>query len=266
MSHEITSRRSTSFLSGRRLAGVAFSSVLVFAGAALLLPARASDRQAPQAAKAGSTAGRATTPSSKTAAATAEPPIVDAGTTQIAPDVAKLLAEIKRKDKGQLAVSEEDGQFLRLLMASTQRKRALEIGAASGYSAIWIGLGLRETGGKLVTIEYDPARAREAIDNVKRAGLADVVQVIKGDAFQEIPKLAGTFDCVFVDAWKRDYIKFFDMVFPRLDKGGLFLGHNVINKKSEMGDFLTRISTHPDLFTAIVAPSGEGVSVSYKRK
>lgn len=189
-----------------------------------------------------------------------------AGSAQITPEIARLLAEIKSKDKGQLAVSEEDGQFLRLLVASSQRKRALEIGAASGYSAIWIGLGLRESGGKLTTIEYDPVRAQEAIDNVKRAGLTDVVTVIKGDAFQEIPKLAGTFDCVFVDAWKRDYIKFFDMVYPRLEKGGVFMGHNVINKKSEMSDFLTRITTHPDLFTTIVAPSGEGVSLSYKRK
>ena len=88
----------------------------------------------------------------------------------------------------------------------------------------------------------------------------------RGDAFEEIPKLTGTFDCVFVDAWKRDYIKFFDLTYPRLDEGGLFLGHNVINKKSEMSDFLDRIATHPDLFTSIVAPGGEGVSVSYKRR
>jgi predicted O-methyltransferase YrrM len=80
---------------------------------------------------------------------------------------------------------------------------------------------LRETGGKLITIEYDPARAKTAAENIKRAGLSDVVQVIPGDAFKEIPKLTGTFDCVFVDAWKRDYIKFFEMMYPRLDKGGL---------------------------------------------
>ena len=117
-----------------------------------------------------------------------------------------------------------------------------------------------------MTIEYDPVRAKEAAANVKRAGLDDIVTVIGGDAFAEIPKLTGTFDCVFVDAWKRDYIKFFDLTYPRLDDGGLFLGHNVINKKSEMSDFLDRIATHPDLFTSIVAPGGEGVSISYKRR
>src|SRR5688572_10930124 len=80
---------------------------------------------------------------------------------QQAPDVNRILADIRAKDKGQLAVSEEDGRFLRLLIASTGRKRALEIGGASGYSAIWMAQGLRATGGKLVSIEYDPVRARE---------------------------------------------------------------------------------------------------------
>jgi caffeoyl-CoA O-methyltransferase len=187
--------------------------------------------------------------------------------SQLSPTVTKVLADIRAHDKEQLSVAEEDGRFLRMLVASTGRKRALEIGTAFGYSAIWIGLGLRDTGGKLVTIEIDPARAQEAMANVKKAGLADVVTVISGDAFKEIPKLTGTFDCVFVDAWKRDYIKFFDMTYPRMDKGGIFLGHNVVNKKSEMSDFLTRINTSPDLFTAIMsAPSGEGVSISYKRR
>ncbi len=176
-----------------------------------------------------------------------------------------LLMRIRGADTGQLAVSEEDGRFLRMLVASHSTKRALEIGAASGYSAIWIGLGLRETGGKLVTIEYDPQRAKEAEANVRQAGLSDIVEVIQGDAFKAIPKLQGTFDFVFLDAWKRDYQRFFDMVFPRLDKCGLFLAHNVVNKASEMDDFLRTVRTNPALVSAIVSPSGEGVSVSWKR-
>ena len=181
------------------------------------------------------------------------------------PDLDRILSEIRAKDKGQLAVSEEDGRFLRLLVASTGRKRALEIGGASGYSAIWIGQGLRASGGKLVTIEYDPERAKELAENIRRAGMADVVQVVAGDAFAQIPKLPGTFDFVFLDAWKRDYKKFFDLVYPRLDRGGLFTAHNVVNKRTEMGDFLDAIQKNPTLWTAIVAPSGEGISLSWKR-
>ena len=181
------------------------------------------------------------------------------------PDYSKVLADIKARDTGLLAVSEEDGRFLRLMIASSGATRALEIGGASGYSAIWMGMALRDTGGTLVTIEYDPERAKELAANIKRAGLGDTVQVVSGDAFQRIPKLPGTFDFVFLDAWKRDYKRFFDLVYPRLDKGGLFVAHNVVNKRDEMGDFLDAVQKHPSLWTTIVSPSGEGMSVSLKR-
>jgi predicted O-methyltransferase YrrM len=184
----------------------------------------------------------------------------------LTPQIESVLRSIKTADKGQLAVSEEDGRFLRVLVATRAARSILEIGGASGYSAIWLGLGARESGGRVVTIEYDPQRAREAAENIRRAGLTDVVRVVPGDAFKEIPKLTGSFDLVFLDAWKPDYKKFFDMVYPRLTPGGLFVAHNVVNKKSEMEPFLAAVHTHPSLFTTIVSPSGEGMSVSYRTK
>jgi caffeoyl-CoA O-methyltransferase len=184
----------------------------------------------------------------------------------LTPEIEAVLKSIKAADKGQLSVSEEDGRFLRLLVASRGARSILEIGGASGYSGIWLGLGARESGGRVVTIEYDAGRAREAMENIKRSGLTDVVRVVQGDGFKEIPKLQGTFDLVFLDAWKPDYKKFFDLVFPRLSPGGIFAAHNVVNKKSEMEPFLRTVQTHPDLFTTIVSPSGEGMSVSYKIK
>ena len=98
------------------------------------------------------------------------------------------------------------------------------------------------------------------------AGLDDVVRVVHGDAFKEIAKLEGVFDLVFLDAWKPDYKKFFDLVYPRLTTGGLFVAHNVVNKAGEMRPFLDTIHRHPNLFTSIVSPSGEGMSVSYKTR
>ena len=185
---------------------------------------------------------------------------------QIPPDAAKVLASIKAIDTGQLSVSEEDGRFMRVLVMTTGAKHALEIGSAYGYGAIWIGLGLKQTGGHLTTIEYDGPRAKAAAENITRAGLADTVTVISGDAFKEIPKIAGTFDFVFLDAWKPDYKKFFDLVFPRLTPRGLFLAHNVVNKQSEMKDFLAAIGDNPSLATSIVRPGSEGMSVSVKLK
>ena len=189
---------------------------------------------------------------------------VEAQRGELTPAIETLLRSIKAADKGQLAVSEEDGRFLRVLVATRGAKSILEIGAASGYSGIWLGLGARETGGKVVAIEYDPARAKEAAANVSKAGLTDVVRVVHGDAFKEIPKLQGTFDVVFLDAWKPDYKKFFDIVYPRLNPGGVFVAHNVVNKKREMEPFLQTIHRHAGLFTTIVSPSDEGMSVSYK--
>ena len=180
------------------------------------------------------------------------------------PDLQKLLHQIKTADTEQLSVSEEDGRFLRLLAVSSGAKHALEIGGANGYSAIWIGLGLRETGGRLTTIEYDPARAKVAADNVRKAGLSDIVAVVPGDGFQAIPKIQGDFDFVFLDAWKRDYKRFFDLVVPRLGPRGLFIAHNVVNKQAEMRDFLAAIQSNPHLLTTIVRPSDEGMSVSLK--
>ena len=197
-------------------------------------------------------------------AALAAPTAQQRASGALTPEIESVLKKIKSADKGQLAVSEEDGRFLRVLIASRGAKSILEIGAASGYSGIWLGLGARETGGRVVAIEYDPQRAKEAAANVKRAGLDDVVRVVRGDAFAEIPKLPGTFDLVFLDAWKPDYKKFFDMLFPRLAPGGVFTAHNVVNKKKEMEPFLTAIQSHPGLFTSIVSPGGEGMSVSYK--
>jgi caffeoyl-CoA O-methyltransferase len=184
----------------------------------------------------------------------------------VPPAAAKVLLEIRTADKELLSVSEPDGEFLRLMAVSSRSKRALEIGGAFGYSAIWMGLGLQETGGTLTSIEYDPARAKMAQENIRRAGLAQIATVVVGDAFKEFPKLSGEFDFLFRDAWKRDYKRFFDIVFPRLRPGGLFLAHNVVNKSSEMRDFLDAVQQNPAVLTSIVRPGDEGMSVTLKRE
>ena len=78
--------------------------------------------------------------------------------------------------------------------------------------------------------------------------------------------MPGTFDLVFLDAWKPDYKKFFDIVFPRVSPGGLFLAHNVINKKNDMLDFLAAIETHPMALNTTVSPGHEGISITYKKR
>jgi predicted O-methyltransferase YrrM len=182
----------------------------------------------------------------------------------ISPQAASVLQQIKADDREQLSVSEADGRFLQTLIVSSGSRRALEIGAADGYSAIWIGLGLAQTGGRLITIEYDGQRALRASENIRRAGLERIVTVVAGNAFDRIPAIGGSFDFVFLDAWKPDYRRFLSLLMPRLSPRGLFLAHNVVNKASEMREFLDAIGTDPRLLTSIVQPSAEGMSISVK--
>jgi predicted O-methyltransferase YrrM len=81
----------------------------------------------------------------------------------------------------------------------------------------------------------------------------------------DVPDLAGPFDFVFIDAGKRDYIRYFRMVFPKVRQGGAILAHNVLSHGDDMQDFLEAIENHPDLETRIDRQSSSGISVSFKR-
>lgn len=122
-------------------------------------------------------------------------------------------------------VPRSDGQFLHWLLLATERRRALEVGTANGYSALWLGLALELTGGKLITIEIDPTLARYAQENLQRAGLLNkVVTVVEGDALKVIPRLKGKFDFAFIDIGPRAKI-FFDAVEPKLTKDAIVAIH-----------------------------------------
>lgn len=180
------------------------------------------------------------------------------------PKVVQVLKSIYGKP-GRWNVPPEDGRFLYDLVIKHGLKRGLEIGTSNGYSALWLGLAFRKTGGKLITMEIDQERAREARQNFQDAGLTDVIELKIGDAFKIIPTLAGEFDFVFLDAWKEDYKKFLDLVYPRVKRGGVITAHNVISHADGMRDFLDAILSHPGLQSRIHRTSSAGISVSYKK-
>ncbi len=167
---------------------------------------------------------------------------------------------------GRWNVPPEDGRFLYDLVLKRGYKRGLEIGTSNGYSSLWLGLAFRKNGGKLITIEIDPTRAGEARENFRKAGLEQVIDSRLNDAFQEIPKLEGEFDFVFIDAWKRDYKKFLDLLYPRVKVGGAITAHNVIDLGADMPEFLEAIQKAPALDTTLEKTSSAGISVSIKKK
>ncbi|MCP4657206.1 MAG: O-methyltransferase [bacterium] len=169
-------------------------------------------------------------------------------------------------EHGGMNVPPSDGRFLYNLILERGYTRGLEIGTSNGYSALWLGLALRENGGSLVTLEVNPKSGEEARENFRKAGLDEVIHCRIGDALAEIPELEGDFDFVFIDAWKPDYKAYLDLVLPRVPPGGAITAHNVLGQRSAMRDFLDAIEKQPALDTTIHRTSRSGISVSFVRE
>jgi predicted O-methyltransferase YrrM len=172
---------------------------------------------------------------------------------------------LPRNQTGMLNVSASEGAFLREQVIKVKAKRALEIGTSNGYSSIWIALGCRQTGGHLTTVEIDDAKVKLATESFRAAGVDSLITLVHGDALQEVPRLQGPFEFVFIDAWKQDYIKYLAMVLPMVPPGGVIMAHNTTDLRSQMMDFIERIQTDPQLKTTFVDAGPGGFSVSVKQ-
>ncbi|WP_146115798.1 MULTISPECIES: O-methyltransferase [Pirellulaceae] len=158
-------------------------------------------------------------------------------------------------------VPQHDGRLLRILTQSLGAKHVVELGSSTGYSGIWFGLALKETGGKLTTYEIDAERAATARANYKRAGMEDLITLVEGDAHEEVKKLTGTIDIIFLDADKEGYVDYLNKLLPMLRPNGLVLAHN-INPRMADPDFMKAITTNPDLETVVRG----GMSITLKKK
>lgn len=159
--------------------------------------------------------------------------------------------------------------FLRILVQSTGAKRGVEVGSATGYGALQMGVAFERTGGHLITVDIDPDMVRATRGNLKAVGLEQTVTVIEGDALQVLPKLEGEFDFVFLDALKRDYLKYLQALEPKLKPGAVVVADNVIQSAREMRDFLEYVQSSPNYETTTIRASMEkndGMTVSFKRR
>jgi predicted O-methyltransferase YrrM len=147
-------------------------------------------------------------------------------------------------------VPPQDGRLLRLLAETMKAKNIVEIGTSTGYSGIWFGMALRKTGGKLTTFEIDAQRAATARANFKRAGMADIITLVEGDAHEEVKKLKDTIDILFLDADKEGYVDYLEKLLPLIRPGGMIIGHN-INPRMADPKFMEAITTNPNLETII---------------
>ncbi len=180
-------------------------------------------------------------------------------------EVMTHLTKMRSTQRGMMNIAPKEGEYLAGLIRELNAKRVLEIGTSNGYSGIWLALGLRDTGGRLITLENHTGRHGLAQENFKATGVAGLIDSRLTDALQEIPKLDGPFDMVFIDAWKPDYIKYLRMVLPKVRTGGIIAAHNVDSQASEMSDYLDAIRNSPELRTEFIKLSRSGISVSRKQ-
>jgi predicted O-methyltransferase YrrM len=162
-----------------------------------------------------------------------------------------------------------DAAFLRILVESSQAKRGVEVGTATGYGAILMGLGFERTGGELITIDIDPEMVKAARANLKKTGLGSIVTVVEGDALAVLPTLEGPFDFVYIDAVKKDYLKYFRVLEPKLLPGAVIVADNVIRSARSMPDFLEAIADDPNYLSTTIRASDlkrDGMMVIYKIK
>jgi predicted O-methyltransferase YrrM len=166
-----------------------------------------------------------------------------------------------------LNTTPEDALTLRILIEASKAKRGVEVGSATGFGAINMGIGFERNGGRLDTIDIDPKMVTACRENVRKMGLEKVVTVIEGDALKVLPTIEGDVDFVFIDALKQDYGKYFKLISPRLKPGAVVVADNAIQSASAMKDFLDFMRTSPEWEMVIVQASKEkndGMAVCYK--
>lgn len=162
------------------------------------------------------------------------------------------------------------GRFLYLLARLARAKRILEIGTAIGYSTIWLARACHS--GRIITIEYNEQKAKEARRNIAEAGLSRRVTVLVGDGMDVIPTLRGRFDFLFLDAEKHQYRALLEVALPKLKRGALIVTDNVLWSGRVVGndsdattqairEFNEYLKKHPFLETVIV-PLRDGMALS----
>ena len=193
-----------------------------------------------------------------------------------------ILETIRKEalETGVPVIRPEAGRLLSFFTEMTAPKRVLEVGCAVGYSALLMLESMPEDG-TILTIEHDGARAEKARENFRRAGKEDRISLTEGDAGEILAKLEGSFDLVFMDAAKAQYITWLPDVKRLLAPGGLLISDNILQEgdileaksavsrrdrtiHKRMREYLEALTGDPELHTMLV-PLGDGMAVTRKR-
>jgi len=165
-----------------------------------------------------------------------------------------------------MSVGPLEGAFLRFIVALKQPRRVLEIGVFTGWSSIEMATAL-PPGATIVACDVNPETTAMAKRYAEEAGVADRIDFRVGDAFETIQALEGPFDLVFIDAWKRDYIEYYELALAKLADDGVILADNTLNALSG-NKHIAAFNEHvlnDDRVECVLVPIREGVTLIRRR-
>lgn len=171
----------------------------------------------------------------------------------------------QRIDEFLLWVGPEVGRLLKDLIIGVGAKCAVEVGSSFGYSTLWLGWAVRETGGRVYSLEKHAGKQHSARQAIERAGLSDVVEFVPGDALETIETLPPVVDFALIDLWKPLYVPAFDALYAKLESNAIIVADNMIYPAP---DDAKRYRDHLAQFEdieSVMLPMGDGIYVSRKR-
>lgn len=159
------------------------------------------------------------------------------------------------------AVAPTTGRFLFSLVAPQTDCEVLELGGSRGYSTIWLAAGVRNLGGRVLSIERDPAKAEAWRRNIAAAGLEDWAELVEGDALEVLPQIQDVFDVVFIDAEKELYEQLFQLAREKVEPGALFVADNVLSHADPLAFYSAARQGDPRL-ESVTVPLDRGLELS----
>lgn len=180
-------------------------------------------------------------------------------------ETTEILAELEKTQKDFWNIPRKTAVLINTFIKMMGIKNALEIGTSNGYSGIWIAKALKVTGGKLTTIEYYDKRQSVAIENFKKCGVNDIIRPLQGSACDILGALDPNekFDFVFIDANKREYVKYFELIKPHLTEKALIIADNITSHAEKVQTFIDAVDADDEFQYEIVEVPG-GILIAYK--
>src|SRR5881227_1372615 len=159
------------------------------------------------------------------------------------------------------AVAPTTGRFLFSLVAPQTDCGVLEIGGSRGYSTIWLATGVRYLGGRVLSLEHDPAKVDAWRRNIEEAGLDQWAELLPGDAFENLPAIDDVFDVVFLDAEKEQYEELFQLARPKVEPGAIVVADNVLSHADMLGAYSQARQADATL-ESVTVPLDRGLELS----